>query len=392
MYNIKKLNSISDIVYHYFPKSDYFVSSHIEDTDTDGYLVRSASCHDLPLTDRLLAFARAGAGVNNIPIEKCTQKGIVVMNSPGANANAVKELVLCGLLMASRNVIPGVNWAKTLIGNGDNVLKLIEKGKGQFVGPELMGKTLGVVGLGAIGVLVANAASSIGMNVIGYDPFISVESAWHLSRSVCRAINLDDLLAESDYITIHIPLMDKTKDFLSAPEIAKMKEGVILLNFARNGIIHAPAVLEALDSGKIAQYVTDFPTEDVLKHDKVIGIPHLGASTPESEENCAMMAAEQLHDYIEIGSIKNAVNLPDCVLTPPAHHRITLIHKNLPNMVGQMTAILAKAGLNIEEMVNKSRGEIAYTVFDLNKAPNKDIMKALSAIESVVKIREIGKK
>ncbi len=389
MYNIKKLNAISGIVYDYLPKSQYLVSSHIEDADVDGYLVRSANCHELELTDRLLAFARAGAGVNNIPIDKCTEKGIVVFNSPGANANAVKELVLCGLLMASRNVLAGVAWAKTLIGAEGDTMKLVEKGKSQFVGPELMGKTLGVIGLGAIGVLVANAAASIGMNVIGYDPYVSVESAWHLSRAVHRAVNLDDLLSSSDYITVHIPLMDKTRDFISSPEIDKMKDGVILLNFARNGIVRSSSLLEALDSGKIAQYVTDFPTADILGHEKTICIPHLGASTPESEENCAMMAAAQLRDYIEFGSIKNSVNMPACVLSEPAHYRLTVIHKNLPTMVNQMTSLIAKEDINIEEMVNKSRGEIAYTVFDLSSAPSKEIMQAFGAIDGVLRVREI---
>ena len=389
MYNIKKLNAISGIVYDYLPKSQYLVSSHIEDADVDGYLVRSANCHELELTDRLLAFARAGAGVNNIPIDKCTEKGIVVFNSPGANANAVKELVLCGLLMASRNVLAGVAWAKTLIGAEGDTMKLVEKGKSQFVGPELMGKTLGVIGLGAIGVLVANAAASIGMNVIGYDPYVSVESAWHLSRAVHRAVNLDDLLASSDYITVHIPLMDKTRDFISSPEIDKMKDGVILLNFARNGIVRSSSLLEALDSGKIAQYVTDFPTADILGREKTICIPHLGASTPESEENCAMMAAAQLRDYIEFGSIKNSVNMPACVLSEPAHYRLTVIHKNLPTMVNQMTSLIAKEDINIEEMVNKSRGEIAYTVFDLSSAPSEEIMQAFGAIEGVLRVREI---
>ena len=389
MYNIKKLNAISGIVYDYLPKSQYLVSSHIEDADVDGYLVRSANCHELELTDRLLAFARAGAGVNNIPIDKCTEKGIVVFNSPGANANAVKELVLCGLLMASRNVLAGVAWAKTLIGAEGDTMKLVEKGKSQFVGPELMGKTLGVIGLGAIGVLVANAAASIGMNVIGYDPYVSVESAWHLSRAVHRAVNLDDLLSSSDYITVHIPLMDKTRDFISSPEIDKMKDGVILLNFARNGIVRSSSLLEALDSGKIAQYVTDFPTADILGHEKAICIPHLGASTPESEENCAMMAAAQLRDYIEFGSIKNSVNMPACVLSEPAHYRHTVIHKNLPTMVNQMTSLIAKEDINIEEMVNKSRGEIAYTVFDLSSAPSEEIMKAFGAIDGVLRVREI---
>lgn len=389
MYNIKKLNAISGVIYDYLPKDNYLVSSHIEDENVDGYIVRSANCHDMELYPRLLAFARAGAGVNNIPIDKCTEKGIVVFNTPGANANAVKELVLLGMLIASRNVIDAVAWAQTLIGKGDEVPKLIESGKKQFVGPEIMGKTLGVIGLGAIGVMVANAASALGMKVIGYDPFISVDSAWHLSRAVHRAMALDELLQEADYITIHIPLMDKTRDFISSPEFAKMKEGVILMNFARNGIIRKSSLFEALDNGKVAKFVSDFPDEDVLKHKNVIAIPHLGASTPESEENCAMMAAEQMKAYIECGSIKNSVNMPECLLAAPVDSRIALIHKNLPNMVGQMTAVLAQAELNIEEMVNKSRGEIAYTVFDLNASPDAETIQKLSDIEGMIKIRTI---
>ncbi|MBQ9941463.1 MAG: phosphoglycerate dehydrogenase [Christensenellaceae bacterium] len=390
MYNIKKLNSISGIVYDYLPKSDYLVSSHIEDADVDAYLVRSASCHEMEMSDRLLAFARAGAGVNNIPIPACTEKGVVVFNTPGAIANGVKELVIGGMIMASRNVVAGVEWAKTLIGQGDQVLKLVEKGKSQFVGPELSGKTLGVIGLGAIGVMVANAAAAIGMNVIGYDPYISVDHAWHLSRSIQHATNLDDLLTKSDYITVHIPLMDKTKDFISSPEIDKMKDGVIILNFARNGIIRNSSLFEGLESGKIAKYVTDFPTEDVLMHENTICIPHLGASTPESEENCAMMAAAQLREYIEYGSIKNSVNMPTCLLSAPAHFRVALIHKNLPGMVNQMTTIINNGGLNIEEMVNKSRGDIAYTVFDLSAQPDDAAIEALKAIEGVVKVRRIA--
>ena len=389
MYNIKKLNAISSVVYDYLPKESYNVSSHIEDGDADAFLVRSANCHEIPLDDRILAFARAGAGVNNIPIDACTEKGIAVFNSPGANANAVKELVFAGMLVASRNIVEAVEWARTLAGE-DDVMKKIEAGKKQFVGPELKGKTLGVIGLGAIGVMVANAAVSMGMDVVGYDPFISVESAWHMSRAVHRAIDIDTLLSKSDYVTVHVPLMDKTKNYLSTPEISKMKDGVIVLNFARNGIVKNSSILDALESGKVAKYVVDFPEAEMLGKKNVIANPHLGASTPESEENCAMMAADELRKFLETGSIEHSVNLPNCVLTPPVHNRITLIHKNLPNMVGQMTAILSRENLNIEEMVNKSRGNVAYTVFDLNQMPNDDTLRELGSIDGMIRIRQIN--
>lgn len=389
MYNIKKLNAISSVVYDYLPKESYNVSSHIEDGDVDAFLVRSANCHEIPLDDRILAFARAGAGVNNIPIDACTEKGIAVFNSPGANANAVKELVFAGMLVASRNIVEAVEWARTLAGE-DDVMKKIEAGKKQFVGPELKGKTLGVIGLGAIGVMVANAAVSMGMDVVGYDPFISVESAWHMSRAVHRAIDIDTLLSKSDYVTVHVPLMDKTKNYLSTPEISKMKDGVIVLNFARNGIVKNSSILDALESGKVAKYVVDFPEAEMLGKKNVIAIPHLGASTPESEENCAMMAADELRKFLETGSIEHSVNLPNCVLAPPVHNRITLIHKNLPNMVGQMTAILSRENLNIEEMVNKSRGNVAYTVFDLNQMPNDDTLRELGSIDGMIRIRQIN--
>lgn len=389
LYNIKKLNKISGAVYGQLPKEKFLVSSHIEEDDVDAYLVRSANCHEMEFGDKVLAIARAGAGVNNIPIDACTQKGVVVFNTPGANANAVKELVLCGLLVASRNVVEGVEWARTLADKGDEVPKLVEKGKSQFVGPELVGKTLGVIGLGAIGVMVANAAHAIGMNVIGYDPYVSVDSAWHLSRSIQHALALDTLLEQSDYVTVHIPLMEQTRDFLSSPEFAKMKDGVILLNFARGGLIRETSLAEALDSGKVAKYVTDFPDAGLLNQKNVICIPHLGASTPESEENCAVMAARQLREYIETGSIVNSVNMPECLLAPTNAYRLTLIHKNLPNMVGQITAALAAEGLNIEQMTNKSRGEIAYTVLDLNATASESALIKLGEIDGMIKIREV---
>jgi len=387
MYNIKKLNAISGAVYDHLPKDQYLVSSHIEEADVDAYLVRSADCNEMQFGKNVLAIARAGAGTNNIPSARCAEEGIVVFNTPGANANAVKEMVLCGMLVAARNVIPAVEWARTLEDQGDAVPKLVESGKKNFVGPELAGKTLGVIGLGAIGVLVANAAIAIGMNVIGYDPFVSVENAWHLSRSVNHALDMSELLANSDYITVHVPLTDKTRGYISSPEFAKMKQGVILMNFARNGIIRESSLFEALESGKVAKYVTDFPDAKLVNRENVIAIPHLGASTPESEENCAIMASKQLRDFIENGSIKNSVNMPECILGKTSNPRLTIIHKNVQGIVGKLTAIISDAGLNIEEMTNKSRGDIAYTVFDLN-AKLEDL-EAMKAIEGVIKVREI---
>ena len=388
MYQIKKLNKISSAVYDELVKGKYNVADDIPDNEADAILVRSAKCHDMEISDHLLAIARAGAGVNNIPIDRMTEAGVVVFNTPGANANAVKELVICGMLVASRNVIEGVEWAKTLRGT-EEVGKQVEKGKSQFTGPELKGKTFGVIGLGAIGVLVANAADALGMKVVGYDPYLSVNSALHLNGSVKIAATIDELLKEADYITVHVPLMENTKNYISAPEFAKMKEGVMLLNYARGGIVNEGALKNALADGKVAKYITDFPDEELLEMDNVICIPHLGASTPESEENCAIMAAAELREYIEKGSIQNSVNMPACVLNAPACYRLTLIHKNLPNMVGQMTAILASEGLNIEEMTNKSRGDIAYTVFDLNNEVSEEAFAKLGAIEGMIKIREI---
>ena len=388
MYQIKKLNKISSAVYDELQKTKYNVSDDIPLEEADGILVRSAKCHDMEIPDSLLAIARAGAGVNNIPLDRMTEKGVVVFNTPGANANAVKELVICGMLMASRNVIDGVTWANSLKGTQD-VAKQVEKGKSQFVGPELLGKTFGVIGLGAIGVLVANAADALGMKVIGFDPYLSVNSALHLSGKVRIAATIDELLKESDYITVHVPLMDATRNYISAPEFAKMKQGVMLLNYARGGIVNEAALKEALAEGRVAKYITDFPDDELLTMDNVICIPHLGASTPESEENCAVMAAAELREYIETGSIRNSVNMPACILNPPAGYRLTLIHKNLPNMVGQMTAILASEGLNIEEMTNKSRGDVAYTVFDLNAEASEEALKKLGEIDGMVKIREI---
>lgn len=389
MYNIKKLNSISKVIYDYLPKGKYNVSSDIEEGDVDAYILRSAKCHDMELNDRILAFARAGAGVNNIPIDRCTEKGIVVFNTPGANANGVKELVFAGMLIASRNVIDAANWVQGLKGKGSEVEALVESGKKQFVGPELKGKTLGVIGLGAIGAMVANTAQSIGMKVIGYDPYMSVDNAWAMSRWVHRAAAIDELLESADYITIHVPYSEKTKNYLSGAEFAKMKPGTILLNFARGGLVKKSSLMEAVENGTIAKYVTDFPDEDMLGNPNIIAIPHLGASTPESEENCAMMAAQEVADFIETGSIKHSVNMPECILGATTDCRITIIHKNVPNMVGQITAVLAKENHNISEMVNKSRGDIAYTVVSVDGSVSENIEKQLAEIADVFKVRVI---
>jgi len=389
MYKIKKLNAISNLVNEYLTPDKYEISDNFD--EYDAILVRSAKCHDIAMPSSVLAVARAGAGVNNIPVDECAKKGIVVFNTPGANANGVKELVIAGMLIASRHIIEANEWVKTLKGKGDEVLQLVEKGKKQFVGPEIAGKTLGVIGLGAIGVMVANAARSLGMHVIGYDPYISIESAWGLDHDVQRAINLDTVLTHADYMTLHIPLVDQTKSFIGQAEIAKMKKHVVLLNFARNGLINYDALYEALENGKIKRYVTDFPNEKLLAYDNVINIPHLGASTPESEENCAMMAATQLRDYLETGKIENAVNMPTAVLPFTGKFRIAVIHKNVTGMVGQITALLAETGANITDMVNKSKGEIAYTVINLDEKVDDATIEKINSVASVIRVRTFEK-
>ncbi len=389
MFKIKKLNSISNVVYEYLTRDKYEISEDV--SDYDAILVRSAKCHDLDMPESLLAIARAGAGVNNIPVDECAKKGIVVFNTPGANANGVKELVLAGMLIASRHIIEASEWVKTLKGKGDDVLPLVEKGKNQFVGPEIEGKTLGVIGLGAIGVMVANAARSLGMHVIGYDPYISIESAWGLDHDVQHAISLDSVLLNADYITLHIPLMDQTKSFIGSAEMAKMKNNVVLLNFARNGLIDYSALYDALDSKKISCYVTDFPNEKLLTYDNVINIPHLGASTPESEENCAVMAASELRDYLEMGKIVNSVNMPAAVLPFTGKFRVAVIHSNVTGMVGQITALLAESGANITDMVNKSKGEIAYTVINLDENVDAHTIEKIKAVGSVIRVRTFEK-
>lgn len=386
MFNIKTLNKISKVGLSQFDDTKYTYADDIE--NPDAIMVRSASMHDMQLPASVKAIARAGAGTNNIPCDKCAEQGVVVFNTPGANANAVKELVIAGLLMSSRKVVPGIEWAKTLKCEGDQVGKLVEKGKSAFAGPEIMGKTLGVIGLGAIGVLVANAAEKLGMTVYGYDPYLSVNAAWNLSRNVKHSTSLDEIFANCDYITIHVPLNDDTKNTVNAETIAKMKDGVRILNFARGGLVDSDAIIKALGDGKVASYVVDFPDEKVLDVDGVIAIPHLGASTPESEENCAYMAANELIAYLEKGSIINSVNMPNVELGDVNGARVCVIHKNVTNMIAQISSCFSNAGLNIDQLVNNSRGDYAYTVIDLPEV-NDDIVKAIEDIDAVISVRII---
>ncbi|MGI6264663.1 MAG: 3-phosphoglycerate dehydrogenase family protein [Acutalibacteraceae bacterium] len=355
--------------------------------DPDGVMVRSASMHEMQMPDSLLAIARAGAGVNNIPVDSCSEQGIVVFNTPGANANAVKELVLAGLLLSSRKVVPAIEWAKTLKGEGEAVGKLVEKGKSQFAGPEIKGKKLGVIGLGAIGVLVANAAEKLGMQVYGYDPYLSVDAAWQLSRSVHHAAALSEIYEECDYITIHVPLLPSTKEMLNADAFAQMKDGVRILNFARGGLVNTADLKAALTSGKVACYVVDFPDDDTLCVENVIAIPHLGASTPESEDNCAVMAADELRDYLENGNIVHSVNFPDVSVPRTGSARVCVLHRNIPDVLSRVSGVFA--GNNIESQTNRSRKEYAYTVLDLANAPAPDSVQKIMEIEGVLRVRVI---
>lgn len=384
MYKINCLNPIADVGLKNF-SDNYQITADIN--EAEGVLVRSASMHEMEIPEKLLAVARAGAGVNNIPLDKCAEKGVVVFNTPGANANGVKELVIAGMLLAARDVIGGIDWVKSSAGNAD-IAKAAEKEKKNFAGTEIMGKKLGVIGLGAIGVKVANAAVALGMDVYGYDPYLSVNAAWSLSRSVKHVLNVDDIYADCDYITIHVPLMDSTKGMINAVSIAKMKEGVVILNFARDLLANEQDVLEALNSGKIARYVSDFPNPTTAGQKGCIVIPHLGASTEESEDNCAVMAVEEMMDYLENGNIRNSVNYPACdmgVCTKAG--RVAIFHKNVANMITQFTAAFGVKGINISDMTNKSRGDVAYTMIDVESTPTEEIIEALEKIEGVFRVR-----
>jgi D-3-phosphoglycerate dehydrogenase len=344
---------------------------------------------DMEIPASVKVIARAGAGYNNIPVDKCTEKGVVVFNTPGANANGVKELVFAALFLSSRKISQGINWVQSLKGKGDEVEKLVEKGKSQFEGPEIKGKRLGVIGLGAIGAMVANDALAMGMEVIGYDPYISINAAWNLSRRVIRAVNLDQLLSTSDYITIHIPQTNETKGMFNKEKFRIMKPGVRIINLARGGLVNNADMIEALDSGAVSCYVTDFPDDSVLVHENIIAIPHLGASTPESEENCAIMAVEQLMAFLESGAVKNSVNFPTCDLGETVNKRIINAHDNVPNMVGQVTTILADAKINIADMVTHHRDGIGYNIIDIEGELNDKVIDTLKNIKGIRMIRVI---
>lgn len=388
MYNIQTLNKISKYGTDNFDTAKYTVADEV--ANPDAIMVRSAAMHDMEFGSNLLAIARAGAGVNNIPVDKCAEQGICVFNTPGANANAVKELVIAGLLLTSRKIPDAMIWAQTLKGNGAEVGKMVEKGKSQFAGPEIMGKTLGVIGLGAIGVLVANAAIALGMKVVGFDPFLSVKAALSLDPSVKTVSDVKDLYAAADYVTIHVPFNADTKGTINADAIAAMKDGVRVLNFARGELVDNSAILPALESGKVAAYITDFPSDEVLGAKGVIAVPHLGASTPESEDNCAKMAALELIDYIENGNIKNSVNYPDASMNA-AGTKICVMHKNVPAVISALTTALGDAGLNIDNMLNKSKKDYAYTLLDVAGNVSDDVVAKLSAVDTVIKVRVIKK-
>jgi len=386
MYKILCVNKISPTGTKRFGEN-YTFSEGME--NPDGILVRSASMHDAEFGGNLQAIARAGAGVNNIPVEKCTENGIVVFNTPGANANAVKEMVIASLFLTSRKVISAIDWVKTLKGKGDEVGSLVEKGKGQFVGPEIKGKSLGVVGLGAIGILVANAAKSLGMTVYGYDPYLSVNSAWSLSHSVHHSMTLDEIYAGSDYITLHLPLTKDTENLISSETIAKMRDGVRILNFARGDLVNSADLLTALAEGKVSSYATDFPDDSLIGVENVIAIPHLGASTPESEDNCAEMAVDQIKEFLEYGNIKNSVNMPEISMLRDAGTRICIIHKNVPNTISHLTSVCGDASLNIENMLSKSRGDYAYTILDVSGKVTDAAVDMISKLAEIVRVRVI---
>ena len=388
MFNIKTMNKISAVGLERLPAENYTVGDDV--ADEDGILVRSAKLHDYDFPKSLWAIARAGAGVNNIPVDRCSELGIVVFNTPGANANAVKELVLCAMLLASRDVLGGAEWVKQQAGTpGVEVADVVEKGKSAFVGPEIYRKTLGVVGLGAIGALVANIGLNMGMEVYGYDPYLSVDAALRLDRHIKVVKELDTLYANSDYITLHLPFMEATKNTVNAAAIAKMKDGVRLINLARGGLVNDDDVIAALESGKIACYATDFPDNKVVAAPHVVALPHLGASTPESEDNCAVMAANQVKDFLENGNIKNSVNFPNVIMERSGVQRLCIIHRNVPAMLANITAQLSEDGVNVENLTNKSKGEYAYTMVDVGSKVGEKVIEDIRKVPGVIRMRAI---
>lgn len=386
MRKIHCLNAIANVGTDIFDEN-YKLTDNIE--EADAIMVRSAAMGDMEFSENLIAIARAGAGVNNIPLERCADAGIVVFNTPGANANGVKELVICGMLLAARDVVGGIEWTRS-IKDSDTIAKDVEKGKKNFAGGEIKGKKLGVIGLGAIGAEVANAAASLGLEVLGYDPFISVNAAWRLSRKIKHITDINEIFRECDYITLHVPLTDDNKGMIGKNSIPQMKDGVVILNFARDLLVDDDEMEKALESGKVARYVTDFPNTKSAKMEKAIVIPHLGASTQESEDNCAVMAANELVDYLENGNIKNSVNFPSCDMgVCQVEGRVALLHKNIPNMIGQITSAFAKNGYNISDLTNKSKGSKAYTLIDIESKASDSLVKELNAIDGILKVRVI---
>jgi len=386
MKKIHCLNAIASVGTDIFDEN-YELTDNIN--EADAIMVRSAAMGDMEFSKNLLAIARAGAGVNNIPLDKCADAGIVVFNTPGANANGVKELVICGMLLAARDVVGGIEWTRS-IKDSDTISKDVEKGKKNFAGGEIKGKKLGVIGLGAIGAEVANAAASLGLEVLGYDPYISVNSAWRLSRKIKHITDINEIFKDCDYITLHVPLTNDNKGMIGKDSIAEMKDGVVILNFARDLLVDDDEMEKALESGKVARYVTDFPNTKSAKMEKAIVIPHLGASTQESEDNCAVMAANELVDYLENGNIKNSVNFPSCDMgVCQAEGRVAILHKNVPNMIGQITSAFAKNGYNISDLTNKSKGSRAYTLIDIESKASEKLVDELNAIDGVLKVRVI---
>ena len=388
MYRIKTFNKIAPQGLERLDPARYQVGEDV--AEEEGILVRSANLLDYPFPDSLLAIARAGVGVNNIPLERCSENGVAVFSTPGANANAVKELVLCGMLISSRDVTGGVRWVKNQAASGVEVETVVEKGKAAFVGPELYRKALGVIGLGAIGSLAANAALDLGMDVYGFDPFLSVDAALRLDRHVRVVQDVNELYKKSDYITIHIHFNEKTRHMIGPEAFAAMKPGARLINLARGGVVNDEALLAALDAGKVTAYVTDFPTNKLVANPHVIAMPHLGASTPESEQNCAVMAAEELRDYLENGNIKNSVNLPDVYLDRSGAQRLCVLHKNIPAMLASITALLSRDGVNVENLSNKSKGDYAYTLVDLGAKGEPAVLEDLRTLPNVIRVRAIG--
>lgn len=387
MYKVLTLNNISSLGLQRLPKDAYTVADNIE--APDAIILRSFKMHDMDIPASLKAVGRAGAGVNNIPLDKMTENGIPVFNAPGANANAVKELVLASLFLAARNIGPSIEYVKGLEGEDAEVSKLVEAGKKKFAGYELPGKTLGVIGLGAIGRMVANSCVDLGMRVIGFDPGLTVDGAWHLSSDVRRANSVDEILGEVDFLTVHVPLIDATRGMINAGNLSKMKSTAVLINLARGGIVDDAATCDALDAGKLGCYVTDFPNNRTKKTPQVIGLPHLGASTGEAEDNCAIMVADQIREYLETGNIKNSVNFPNVSLPRGSDHRLVVCNLNVPNMVGQISTIMAQANLNINDMINQSKGEVAYTIVDVDSEISSSVLETIRALDGIMIARII---